>query len=91
MRIAQQSRGLRDWKLSHHLLLQLAHSCVVSVAASILVLGGSETSGIDCKEPAWTELKRELRECAWAARLADWLTHTFPKADIQVRGQTREA
>eukprot|EP01050_Picozoa_sp_SAG11_P028154 SAG11_NODE_7419_length_1147_cov_1.032443_1_plen_294_part_10 len=54
----------------------------------LLVLGGSETSGVQCDEGEFG-LHRTARACAWANRLQDWLTAAFPAANITVTNMAR--
>eukprot|EP01052_Picozoa_sp_SAG31_P057709 SAG31_NODE_17227_length_678_cov_2.303972_2_plen_136_part_01 len=58
-------------------------------SVNILVLGGSETAGVECQEDRGS--KRKLRECAWPARVGDWLRHSFPDATINVDNLGRGA
>jgi hypothetical protein len=52
---------------------------------NIVVLGGSVPSGHHC-----TLLDgRTEKDCAWPARLNDWLKKRFPKADIQLENAAR--
>jgi hypothetical protein len=60
-------------------------------AANIMVIGGSETAGMECLEPKGTRLQRLGRDCAWPSRLHDWLHHTFPAAVVTVENVARGA
>ena len=55
-------------------------------SASVVVLGGSETAGIGCTEPAGT-LRRHGLACAWSARVVDWLQRVFPSSLIDLENE----
>ena len=46
---------------------------------TIVILGGSEAAGNNCEN----DLLKD-RECAWSARLADWLRALFPDKEIRL-------
>ena len=46
---------------------------------TIVILGGSEAAGNNCKN----ELLKD-RECAWSARLADWIRAMYPDKEIRL-------
>jgi lysophospholipase L1-like esterase len=48
----------------------------------VLVVGGSETAGIECDDKF---LRGSARECAWPARLKLHLLRIFPETRVQVR------
>jgi hypothetical protein len=45
----------------------------------VLVLGGSETAGVDCVNDLVSR-----KECAWSARAVSWMQAAFPCADISL-------
>ena len=49
----------------------------------VLVIGGSETSGMGCEEPGGPRRKA----CAWPARFERWLRAEYPSLDISVDNQ----
>lgn len=46
----------------------------------LMVLGGSEAGGVDCKDPAG----KSLKNCAWSARLVEQLKSARPDAKIEL-------
>jgi len=61
-------------------LKSVLHRIVTSSRGTVVVLGGSETAGIDCVQ------RPEVvgKGCAWSARFAVWLAEVFPNASIRL-------
>lgn len=60
-------------------------NAIISVLSSksrvkLVVLGGSETGGVDCHDP----VGKSLKSCAWSARLQEQLKLARPDAEIEL-------
>jgi hypothetical protein len=56
--------------------------CQEKGAIKILVLGGSETAGVNCNDGI-----NQLKECAWSARYKSWLQAKCPTAQVILDNQ----
>ena len=61
---------------------KIGQACDQSITLEILVVGGSETAGVECHDGV-----TKLKDCAWSARYKSWLSATCPSARIQLDNQ----
>ena len=70
-----------NWSVMMPLIWKLAHGGNVK----IMVFGGSFTAGVNCLQPAETNLSRKL--CAWPARFVRWLQVAFPRSTVHLENK----
>ena len=73
--VAQSLSGKAVWN-------KIGQACQEASALDILVVGGSETAGVNCDDGL-----TQLKDCAWGARYKSWLLATCPSSQVNVDNQ----